>query len=89
MALAILGKKTFWTFLLVLILVWIPYGLAKIKITNEYIVFLTNPFFVFFIIILVLGIYLYKFFKPSPISLFILAGMFAADFLYVYVFYIM
>ncbi|MBE3140985.1 MAG: hypothetical protein IMZ53_10410 [Thermoplasmata archaeon] len=89
MSLAILGKKTFWAFLIVLILVWIPYGLSKLKISNEYITFLTNPFFVFFIMLFVLGIYLYKFFKPTVVSLVILAGMFAAAFIYVYIFYIM
>ena len=85
---AILTKKSFWAFLVMIICVWIPYGLHKIGITNEYIAFLVNPFFVFFVILCILALYLYRFFKPSPVSLLILSGMFAIDFIYVYVFYI-
>ncbi len=89
MSFAILTKKSFWVFLVMLIAIWIPYGLSKIKITNEYISFFTNPFFVFAVIFFCLTIYAYKFFKPSIVSLLILSGMLAADFVYVYIFYIM
>ena len=89
MSLAIFGKKTFWSFLILLTLVWIPYGMSKLKIVNAYTKLLIDPFVVFVVLIFILSIYLYQFFKPTWISLAILAMMILADFTYVYVFYIM
>lgn len=89
MVLGIVKRKAFWVFLIVLIGVWIPYGLSKIGIQNEYVSFLTNPFYVFAILMICMSIYLYKFFKPSWISLLLLSGMILGAFTYVYVFYMM
>lgn len=90
MVLALLTKKSFWVFLLLLIAIWIPYGLSKVlHISNEYISFFTNPFFVFSVILICMTIYLYRFFKPNWVSLVIVIGMIMGAFTYVYVFYMM
>lgn len=89
MVLGLLKRKAFWVFLIILTGVWIPYGLSKIGVQNEYVSFLTNPFYVFSVLMLCMAIYLYRFFKPSWVSLLLLSGMIAGAFTYVYVFYIM
>jgi len=79
----LLIHRSFWTLIILLCFVWIPTALYKtMGISSAFV----DPFVAFVFTIFALSIWVYPLLRPHWISIFIIGGLVAVSFGYVYIF---